>query len=136
MCVEVQLIEFGDRVCRISAKRVSPRLEEVPLTKRMHMVFLHDGSPVYYSHLVTQHLNLTFPERWIGRGGHVQWPPRSPDLTHLRVSSVGMDETRSLKRKVNPKRRIGRSHYEQCCPPKATTLRRPQESYTCCCQES
>ena len=38
--------------------------------------------------------------------------------------------------KSKHKRRIGRSHYEQCCPHKARTPRRPQESYTYCCQES
>ena len=58
-------------------------LEEVPLAKRMRMVFQHDGAPAHYSRLVTHHLNLTFPERWIGRGGHFQWPPMSPDCTPL-----------------------------------------------------
>ena len=24
-----------------------------------------------------------FPNRWIGRSGPVQWPPRSPDLTKM-----------------------------------------------------
>ena len=52
-------------------------LEEVPLAKRMCMVFQHDGAPAHYSRLVTYHLNLTFPEQWISHGGHVQWPPRS-----------------------------------------------------------
>lgn len=28
-------------------------------------------------------LNETFPERWIGRRGAIEWPPRSPDLTPL-----------------------------------------------------
>jgi len=37
-------------------------LEEVPLAKRMRMVFQHDGAPAHYSRLVTQHLNITFPE--------------------------------------------------------------------------
>ena len=45
-------------------------LEEVPLAKRMRKVFQHDGAPAHYSRLVTRHLNLTFPERWIGSGGH------------------------------------------------------------------
>ena len=45
-------------------------LEEVPLAKRMRMVFQHDGAPAHYSRLVTHHLNLTFPECWIGLGGH------------------------------------------------------------------
>jgi hypothetical protein len=37
--------------------------------------------------------------------------------------SVGMDEKRSLQRKSKHKRRIGRSHYEQCCPPEVRTPR-------------
>ena len=45
-------------------------LEEVPLAKRMRKVFQHDGAPARYSRLVTRRLNLTFPERWIGPGGH------------------------------------------------------------------
>jgi hypothetical protein len=36
----------------------------------------------------------------------------SPDLTPLDFFSVGMDEKRSLQRKIKHKRRIGRSHYE------------------------
>ena len=60
-----------------------PLLLEVLLAKRMCMVFQHGGAPPHYSRLVTRHLNLTFPEQWIGRGGHVQWPPRSPDFTPL-----------------------------------------------------
>ena len=26
-------------------------------------------------------MNAIFDEKWIGRGGPVAWPPRSPDLT-------------------------------------------------------
>ncbi|KAJ4434494.1 hypothetical protein ANN_23056 [Periplaneta americana] len=33
--------------------------------------------------LVRNRLNATFPDRWIGRGGPVLWPPRSPDLSPL-----------------------------------------------------
>jgi len=47
----------------------------------------------------------------------------------IRFLSVGMDEKRSLQRKSKHKRRIGRSHYEQCCPHTVRTPRRPQESY-------
>ena len=28
-------------------------------------------------------LNETFPGAWIGRGGPIPWPPRSPDLSPL-----------------------------------------------------
>ena len=58
-------------------------LEEAPLAKRIRTVFQHDGTSAHYRRLVTYHINLTFPERWIDRGGHVYWPPRSPYLTPL-----------------------------------------------------
>jgi hypothetical protein len=32
---------------------------------------------------VRDHVDITFPNRWMGRGGPVHWPPRSPDLTPL-----------------------------------------------------
>lgn len=32
---------------------------------------------------VRQHLNEAYPNKWIGRGGPVSWPARSPDLTSL-----------------------------------------------------
>jgi hypothetical protein len=76
-------------------------LEEVPLAKRMRMVFQHDGAPAHYSRLVTHHLNLTFPERWIGRGGHIQWPPRSPDLTPLDFCLWGWMKSEVYKENVN-----------------------------------
>lgn len=40
---------------------------------------------VYYYLLfqVRQHLSETYPNKWIGRGSPVTWPPRSPDLTPL-----------------------------------------------------
>jgi hypothetical protein len=37
-----------------------------------------------------------------------------------------MDKKRSVQRKSENKKRIGRSHYEQCCPHKGKTPRRPQ----------
>ena len=30
-----------------------------------------------------EYLNECFPNCWLGRGGAVAWPPRSPDLTPL-----------------------------------------------------
>ena len=76
-------------------------LEEVPLAKWMCMVFQHDGAPAHYSRLVTHHLKLTFPERWIGHGGHVQWPPRSPDLTPLDFCLWGWMKSKVYEEKVN-----------------------------------
>ena len=65
------------------------------------MVFQQDGIPAHYSRLVTHNLNLTFHERWIGRGGHVQCPPRSPDLTPLDFCLWGWMKSEVYKEKVN-----------------------------------
>lgn len=56
-------------------------LEDVDLATRERMWFQLDGAPPHFAHIVRNHLNATFPGRWIGRGGPVPWPPRSPDIT-------------------------------------------------------
>jgi len=45
--------------------------------------FQQDGAPPHYFLLVRQWLNERFPDKWIGRRGAIEWPPRSPDLTPL-----------------------------------------------------
>ncbi|GBN38386.1 hypothetical protein AVEN_204786-1 [Araneus ventricosus] len=50
---------------------------------RSSMWFEHDGVPAHYSIDVRLHLNATYDQQWIGRGGPVLWPARSPDLTCL-----------------------------------------------------
>lgn len=58
-------------------------LEDVPLNIRRDMWFQHDGAPAHSAHEVINHLDTTFYQRWIGRGGPILWPARSPDLTKL-----------------------------------------------------
>ena len=58
-------------------------LENVPLQVRQRLWFQHDGAPVHFALDVREYLNNVFPNRWIGRGGPVQWPPHSPDLTPM-----------------------------------------------------
>lgn len=41
----------------------------------------HDGAPAHNAADVRQFLQETFPNKWIGRGGPVAWPARSPDIT-------------------------------------------------------
>lgn len=45
--------------------------------------YQQDGAPPHYSCTVRNYLNEVFPNRWIGRRGTIEWPPRSPDLTPL-----------------------------------------------------
>jgi hypothetical protein len=42
-----------------------------------------DGAPPHFGINVRQFLDNTFPYRWIGRRGAVEWPARSPDLSPL-----------------------------------------------------
>ena len=58
-------------------------LEDVPVNLAFNHWFQHDGCPAHFGLQVRHHLNETYPNRWIGRGGPVAWPPRSPDLTPL-----------------------------------------------------
>ena len=58
-------------------------LEDIPLMIRSQMHFQHDGAPPHYTRHGRDYLNESFLNRWLGRGGPVAWPPRSPDLTPL-----------------------------------------------------
>ena len=58
-------------------------LENVPLQVRQHLWFQHDGDPAHIALDVREYPNNVFPNRWIGRGGPIQWLPRSPNLTPM-----------------------------------------------------
>ena len=45
--------------------------------------FQQDGASPHYAVAVRNYLDATFPGRWIGRRGPIEWPARSPDLTPL-----------------------------------------------------
>ena len=63
-------------------QNVLPQLiEDVPLHVRMNMWMQHYVAPPHYALCSRQEMNEIFDEKWIGRGGAVVWPPRSPDLT-------------------------------------------------------
>ena len=44
---------------------------------------MHDGAPPHFSRVARQFLNRHFANKWIGRGGPIAWPARSPDLNPL-----------------------------------------------------
>jgi len=44
---------------------------------------MQDGAPPHFICFVTDVLNEIFPDAWIGRGGPIPWPPRSPDISPL-----------------------------------------------------
>ncbi|GFW37296.1 uncharacterized protein TNCV_2632791 [Trichonephila clavipes] len=70
----------------IFLEQVLPELLDsahVTAATRTSMWFQQDGAPAHISISVRIHLDATCGERWIGRGGPVHWPPRSPDLSCL-----------------------------------------------------
>lgn len=58
-------------------------MEDLPLGVRRGAWYQMDGCPAHYTRNVREWMDQRFPRRWIGRGGTVSWPPRSPDLTPL-----------------------------------------------------
>jgi hypothetical protein len=56
------------------------------------MLIQQDGTPSHFHKEVTDFLHRKFPEKWIGRGGPVNWPPRSPDLTPLDFFLLGVHQ--------------------------------------------
>lgn len=62
---------------------VEDNLDCLDLQLRRTMWFQHDGAPPHFLRDVRAHLNHEFGQRWIGRGGPVIWPARSPDLTMM-----------------------------------------------------
>ena len=58
-------------------------LHDVRLDVRLKMWYQHDGCPAHWAGAPRMLLHTKFPHRWIGRGGPIQWPARSPDITPL-----------------------------------------------------
>lgn len=65
-------------------------LEDINLQQRIEMWFQLDGCPAHYGRATRAWLDNHYPRRWIGRGGVVSWPPRSPDLTPLDFFAWGL----------------------------------------------
>lgn len=73
----------GDTYLDFLENNLRDLLDPVPLIFRQRLWFMHDGAPPHFRLTVRNHLNLAFPNRWIGRGGPIPWPPRSPDCNPL-----------------------------------------------------
>lgn len=59
--------------------KVGPALEEAA-RENQEIWFQQDGCPAHFGLDVKNFLNDAFQNRWIGRGGAINWPARSPDL--------------------------------------------------------
>lgn len=68
----------SDRYCDILNDIVFPTLESV---RYNNYVYQQDGASVHWALSVRDLLTHRLPNRWIGRSGPIEWPPRSPDLS-------------------------------------------------------
>lgn len=81
----------GPKYLSLLQESIIPSINELHLN---NVWYQHDGAPAHYTRQVQNALNTTFPHRWIGRGGHIHWPPRSPDLSPLDYSIWGLLKTK------------------------------------------
>ncbi|XP_066585439.1 uncharacterized protein [Prorops nasuta] len=73
----------GEKYVEFLQEQLTLLLEDVPLLVRKNMIFQHDGAPAHFHRNTRTTLDAQFPDRWMGRGGPITWPARSPDLTPL-----------------------------------------------------
>ena len=57
-------------------------------------------TPPHYTRHMRKYLNESFPNGWLGRGGPVAWPPKSPDPTPLDYYLWGHMQTLVYETKV------------------------------------
>lgn len=67
-----------ERYCDILREIVIPSLTS---NRYIHHYYQQDGASVHWGLAVRALLNSHLGNRWIGRSGPTEWPPRSPDLT-------------------------------------------------------
>ncbi|VDP91416.1 unnamed protein product [Echinostoma caproni] len=65
---------------------VEPVCSRIPNPQKWRMYFQQNEAPWHYSPRITQWLSEHFPNRWIGKGGPIEWPQRSSDLNPLSFS--------------------------------------------------
>ena len=73
----------GERYLDFLQNQLQNFLDDVPLEIIRRLCFQQDGAPPHYAAIVRDFLDQEYVNRWIGGGGPITWPPRSPNLTKL-----------------------------------------------------
>lgn len=75
---------FRREFTKLSWKKKMPEfLTDVPVITYRELHFVPDGTSSHFSLVARRFLNRKFPGRWVGKGGPIAWPPRSPELIPL-----------------------------------------------------
>jgi hypothetical protein len=67
-----------------------------------------DVVPANFCAIVRTSLGEPFPGRWIRKGGSINWPPRSPDLTFIDFFLLGVHQRHRAQRKNGVSSRFAR----------------------------
>lgn len=89
-------------------------LDNVNLNIRGNLWFQQDGCPAHYQRDVRNFLNATYGQHWIGRGGPVNWPPRSPDLNPCDFCIWGYLKSLVYSRPIETRLQLWESIQEAC----------------------
>eukprot|EP00731_Ephydatia_muelleri_P014451 Em0008g171a len=73
----------GQVYLQLLQQRVWPALQAIMGEEEEFVVFQHDGASAHYETRVRAWLDGKLEDRWMGRGGPIPWPARSPDLSPL-----------------------------------------------------
>ncbi|GFT81858.1 uncharacterized protein TNCV_4336941 [Trichonephila clavipes] len=73
-------------------------LQSVPANIKACMWFQHGAAPTHFHADVRSALDTTYPGLWIGRGGPINWPASSPDLSCLDFFLWGSYEESCLRK--------------------------------------
>lgn len=73
----------GQSYIAMLEENVVPQLRTMRWGRDRDIWWQQDGAPPHFATEARRFVDDTFPARWIGRGGTIAWPPRSPDLTPL-----------------------------------------------------
>ena len=95
VCGSVNKGNYLEMLCEV----VVPQLHSKP--NFYELFFQQDEAPPHYALKVRDYLNEVFPQRWFGRRGSIEWPPRSPDLTPMGFFFEGIVKNKVYEK--NPK---------------------------------
>jgi len=98
----------GQSYLAMLKEQLLPMLQRMPQFTARQLWFMQDGAPPHWASAVRDWLNDIFGEQWIGRGGPVRWPARSPDLTPCDFYLWG-----DLKRRVYVRRMVSIQELKQ-----------------------
>jgi hypothetical protein len=88
----------SERVGRLNAWQVDLDMPELYALPQLppQTVLQQDGARPHFCHHFRNHLDKEMAGRWIGIGGPITWPPRSPDLTPLDFFLIRLYEEHCL----------------------------------------